>query len=97
MQKDISRLPDPGSESEDFEPGPHPQSDSGEESNQEVPTDTEPPSFRTIPCVPCLKRIVKVPLNGRPEPYISRDSKYTACKFCAVKSLGYKSPGDYME
>ncbi|RBQ77535.1 hypothetical protein FVER14953_21732 [Fusarium verticillioides] len=92
-EEDVSRLPDPGSDSV-FEPDSA--SEPGEESKDEAPTDTGPLSFRTIPCVPCLKRMVKVPLNGRPEPCISRDGKYTACQFCAVKSLGCKSPGDYV-
>ncbi|KAF5965614.1 hypothetical protein FCOIX_12878 [Fusarium coicis] len=95
-EEDIGRLPDPGSDSV-FEPDSA--SEPGEESNHEAPIDTGPLSFRTIPCVPCLKRMIKVPLNGRPEPCISRDGKYTACQFCAVKSLGCKSlekPGDYV-
>ncbi|KAF5585360.1 hypothetical protein FPANT_7527 [Fusarium pseudoanthophilum] len=92
-EEDVLRLPDPGSDSV-FEPDSA--SEPGEESNHETPADTGPLSFRTIPCVPCLKRMVKVPLNGRPEPCISRDGKYTACQFCAAKSLGCKSPGDYV-
>ncbi|KAF5702337.1 hypothetical protein FMUND_13506 [Fusarium mundagurra] len=94
-EEHIRRLPDPDPDS-DFEPDPEDASEPGEESNQEAPADKGPLSFRTIPCVPCLKRMVKVPLNGRPEPCISRDGKYTACQFCAVKSLGCKSPGDYV-
>ncbi|KAF5986975.1 hypothetical protein FBULB1_2181 [Fusarium bulbicola] len=97
MRKDVTRLPDPGTDS-DFDPETDHRSDSDEESNRVVPTDTEPPSFRTIPCVPCLKRMVKVPLNGHPEPCTDRTGgHYTACKLCAVKSLGCKSPGDYVE
>ncbi|KAF5716324.1 hypothetical protein FGLOB1_2604 [Fusarium globosum] len=94
----VNRLPEPGTDSDEFEPEAHTTSDSDGESIHEATATTETGKLRTILCVPCLKRMIKVPFNGRPEPCLLRKGgNFTACKACAEKGLGCKGLGEYVD
>ncbi|KAF5668731.1 hypothetical protein FDENT_11739 [Fusarium denticulatum] len=92
--RDVKRLPDPGSGSEDEpEPEPQPSSIADEESN-----DVTPPQYGTTPCIPCLRRMVKVPSKGHPEPCIlPATQRSKACPQCHGRRDRCDSPARSVE
>ncbi|KAF5546121.1 hypothetical protein FNAPI_8945 [Fusarium napiforme] len=92
--EDVNRLPDPGSGSEyEPEPEPQPTSNADDESN-----DVAPPQYGTTPCIPCLRRMVKVPLKGHPEPCIlPATQRSKACPQCHGRKDRCDSPARSVE